>query len=68
MYKEIKILIPITTPFSYDKHNQRELKELNAFNRITLTLDIQAKLASQDEYKDYNIAKLYDPGTKGALT
>ena len=62
-------IIPIltTTPFSYDKHSQGELKELNAFSRIALTLDIQARLASQDEYKDYNMAESYDPSIKGAL-
>jgi hypothetical protein len=63
-YKEIKIPISTTTPFSYDKHNQEKPKEFDSFNRIALILDVQAKPASQDEYKDYNIAESYDPGTK----
>jgi hypothetical protein len=66
-YREIKIPVPTTTPFSYDKHNQEEPKELNAFGRIALTLDVQARLASQDEYEDYNMAESYDPSTGGAL-
>jgi len=48
-YREIKIPIPTITPFSYEKHNQKEPKELNAFSRIALTLDVQARPASQDE-------------------
>ena len=60
--------MPTTTPFSYDKHNQEEPKELDSFSRIALTLDVQARPASQDEYKDYNIAESYDPSTNRALT
>jgi hypothetical protein len=66
-YREVKILVPTTTPFSYDKHNREEPKELDSFSCIALTLDIQARPASQDEYEDYNMVELYDPGTKGAL-
>ena len=66
-YREVKILVPTTTPFSYDKHNQEEPKELDSFSCIALTLDVQARLASQDEYEDYNIVESYDPSTKGAL-
>jgi hypothetical protein len=51
----------------YNKHNQEEPKELDSFSRIALTLDVQARPASQDEYKDYNMAESYNPGTKGAL-
>ena len=66
-YREVKIPVPTTTPFSYDKYNQKEPKELDSFSRIALTLDIQARPASNNEYKDYNMAESYDPGTKGAL-
>jgi hypothetical protein len=66
-YREVKIPVPTTTPFSYDKYNQEEPKELDSFSRIALTLDVQARPASQDEYEDYNMAESYDPGTKGAL-
>jgi hypothetical protein len=67
MYREVKIPVPATTPFSYDKYNQKEPKELDSFSRIALTLDVQARPASNDEYEDYNMAESYDPGTKGAL-
>ena len=45
-YREVKISVPTTTPFSYDKHNQEEPKELDSFSCIALTLDIQARPAS----------------------
>src|SRR5438105_3183842 len=67
MYREVKIPVPTTTPFSYDKHNQEEPKELDSFNHIALALEVQARPASQDEYENYNIAESYDPGMKGAL-
>ena len=67
MYREVKIPVPTTTPFSYNKHNQEEPKELDSFSRIALALEVQARLASQDEYEDYNMVESYDPGTKGAL-
>ena len=51
----------------YNKYNQEEPKELDSFNYIALTLNVQVRPASQDEYEDYNIVELYDPGTKGAL-
>jgi hAT family C-terminal dimerisation region len=50
----------------YDKHNQKELKELDAFDCIALTLVI-TRPASQDEYEDYNMQEPYDPGKQGAL-
>ena len=40
MYREVKISVPTTTPFSYDKHNQEEPKELDSFSWINLNLDI----------------------------
>jgi hypothetical protein len=67
IYGEVKIHVPTTTPFSYDKHNREEPKELDSFSRIALTLDVQARPASQDEYEDYNMVESYDPSTKGAL-
>jgi hypothetical protein len=66
-YKKIKIPIPTTILFSYDKHNQEKLKEFNSFNRIALTFDVQARPANQNEYKNYNIAESYDFGIKGVL-
>ena len=67
MYREVKIPVPTTTPFSYDKHNQEEPKELDSFSHITLALEVQARPASQDKYEDYNMMKLYNSGMKGAL-
>ena len=67
MYREVKIPVPTTTPFSYDKHNQEEPKELDSFSHIALALKVQARLTSQDEYEDYNMVESYDPGTKDAL-
>jgi hypothetical protein len=39
-YREVKIPVSTTTPFSYDKHNQEEPKELDSFSCIALTLDV----------------------------
>jgi hypothetical protein len=66
-YREVKILVSTTTPFLYNKHNQKEPKELDSFSRIALTLDVQARPASNNEYEDYNMAESYDPSTNGAL-
>ena len=65
-YREAKIPVPTTTPFSYDKHNQKELRELDTFDCIALTL-VTTRPASQDEYEDYNMQELYNPGKQGAL-
>ena len=51
----------------YNKHNQKEPKELDSFSCIALTLDKVARPASQDKYKDYNMQESYNPGTNGAL-
>jgi len=45
----------------------RELLELDRFNQIALSLRVAARLASKDEYEDYNSLESYDPGKKGAL-
>ena len=37
------------------------------YNRIKASLKTIARLASEDEYKDYNSQKSYDPSIKGAL-
>jgi len=66
-YREAKIPVPTTTPFSYENQKQVEPKELDAFNRIALSLRSVARPASEDEYEDYNSQESYDPGKKGAL-
>ena len=37
------------------------------YNRIKASLKTIAKLASKDEYKDYNSQESYNPSLKGAL-
>jgi hypothetical protein len=65
-YRE-EVIVPLTTSaFTYGNPSH-ELLELNAFNRIALSLRSVTRLASEDEYKDYNSLDSYDPGKKGAL-
>jgi hypothetical protein len=54
-----------SSTFSYD--NSRELRELDAFDRIALSLRSVARPASEDEYEDYNSQDSYPPGKQGAL-
>ena len=61
------IPIPTSSPFSYENQNQEEPRELDAFDWIALSLHLVARLASEDEYKDYNSQDLYRPNKKGAL-
>jgi hAT family C-terminal dimerisation region len=56
---------PLPT-FSYG-NPARELPELDAFDRIALSLCSVNRPASGDEYEDYNLQESYDPGKKGAL-
>jgi hypothetical protein len=52
----VKIPVPTITPFLYNEQDKTlEPKELDAFNRISLTLSTAVRPASNDEYKDYNI-------------
>jgi hypothetical protein len=44
-----------------------EIPELNAFDRIALSLTAVARPASQDEFENYNSLESYNPGKKGAL-
>jgi len=47
--------MPNTMPFSYSTSlGSSKLLELDEFNRITLSLHTVARLASKDEYEDYN--------------
>ena len=61
------ILVPTTTPFSYENQNQAELQELDTYDRIALSLRSVTRPASEDEYEDYNLQELYKPGKKGAF-
>jgi len=45
-YREALIALLITTPFSYEKHNQTTLRELNRFMSIALTLEEQSRPCS----------------------
>jgi hAT family protein len=70
-YRDEAASLPLATPaFSYGCTSQvpsKELKELDAYDRIALTLRSVARPSSGDEYVDYNSEDLYDPGKKGAL-
>ena len=64
--EEAAVPLPAHTPFSYDNPSQ-DLLELDAFDKIALSLRTVARPASEDEYEDYNLQESYDPGKKGAL-
>ena len=70
-YREEAASLPLATPaFLYNYSSQepsQEPKELDAFDRIALTLRSVARPSSGDEYVDYNLEDSYDPGKKGAL-
>ena len=66
-YREIIILVLTITLFSYENQNQAKPRELNIFDRIVLFFRSVTKPASEDEYKDYNSQKSYEPGKKGTL-
>jgi hypothetical protein len=66
-YREVVIPVLVGTPFSYENQNQAEPQELDAFDRIALSLRSVARPASEDEYEDYNSQESYNPGKKGAL-
>jgi hypothetical protein len=63
----VVIPIPTITSFSYENQNQAEPRELNTFNRITLSLRSVTRPASENEYEDYNSQESYEPGKKRAL-
>jgi hypothetical protein len=64
--EEVVMPLPAYTPFSYDNPSQ-DLLELDAFNKIALSLRTVARLVSKDEYEDYNSQESHDPSKKGAL-
>ena len=69
-YREVKILVPTTTPFLYKNQNLNEpieLEELDAYDCIALARLSIARPSSIDEFEDYNSQESYDPGKKGAL-
>jgi hypothetical protein len=66
-YREVVIPISTVIPFSYKTQDQVEPQELDAYDRIALSLRSIARPASEDEYEDYNSQESYDPGKKGAL-
>jgi hypothetical protein len=65
-YREEVVVLPTTSAFTYSNPSH-ELPELDAFDRIALSLRSVARPASEDEYEDYNSLDSYDPGKKGAL-
>ena len=65
-YREEVISLPTIVPFSYD-NSSKEVKELDAFDQIALSLQQVARPASEDEYEDYNSQESYASGKTGAL-
>ena len=65
-YREEVVPLPTIVPFSYDNPS-REVRELDAFDQIALSLQQVARLASEDEYEDYNSQESYAPRKAGAL-
>jgi hypothetical protein len=65
-YRKRAIITPTPSAFSHDSLSH-EIPELDAFDRIALSLTAVAWPASQDEFEDYNSLESYDPGKKGAL-
>jgi hAT family C-terminal dimerisation region len=65
-YREEVQPLPALPLFSYDNPS-KELKELDAFDEIVLSLRSVARRSSEDEYEDYNSQESYNPGKKGAL-
>ena len=51
-YQEEVVPLPTIIPFLYNNLS-REVRELNAFDQIVLSLQQVTWLASEDEYKDY---------------
>jgi hypothetical protein len=65
-YRERAIITPTLPAFSHNS-SSHERPELDAYDRIALSLTVRARPASQDEFEDYNLLESYDPGKKGAL-
>jgi hypothetical protein len=65
-YKEEAVVIRTPPAFSYNSLS-REPPELNAFNRIALSLRTVARPVSENEYEDYNSLESYDPDKQGAF-
>ena len=65
-YRERPIITP--TPLAFrQKGSSQETLELDTYNRIVLSLRAEARLVSQDEFKDYNSLELFNPSKNGAL-
>ena len=60
-YWERPITIPILLAF-WHKGLSHEIPELDTYNRIALSLRLEARPISQDEFEDYNSLELYNPG------
>ena len=65
-YREEVVPLSTIIPFLYNNPS-REVRELNAFDQIALSLQQVARPASEDEYEDYNSQESYAPRKAGAL-
>ena len=64
-YWEMPLPQPTVLAFSYD--NPKELRELDTFDQIVLSLQLVVRPLSEDEYVDYNSQDSFSLGSKGAL-
>ena len=62
---EVQILQP--NPLAFQYGSNKVPKDLDVFEQIALSLQTVTRLASEDEYKDYNSGDSYKPGKIGAL-
>ena len=65
-YREEAIILPTPPTLSYNSLSHEPL-ELDAFDRIALSLQAVAQPVSENKYEDYNSLESYDPGKRGAL-
>ena len=65
-YRE-EVQPPQLNPLAFQYGLHKEPRELDAYDRIALSLQAVARPASEDEYEDYNSLESYDPGKQGAL-
>ena len=66
-YRDEELTTPIVSYNHSFQEPSQEPKVLDTYNRLALALQLVTRLSSGDEYVDFNLEDLYDPGKKGAL-
>jgi hypothetical protein len=64
-YRETTLLSTSSISISYDKRLHKP-RELNTFDQIAQSLKQVSRLASQDEYEDYNSGELVELSTEAS--